>query len=150
MFFTFVSLIYYGYFDHRQWVNERLAAAYAAVEASQAEVLQTAVEVLPSTSNSDTPPNAVQITLLRSKLLELSAAISQLDDISPDIAEASVRYRGSVSTLVGALSRYDPEIPETQALLTLALDRWDVSALQFAQTVEPRISKFRKTLVPAG
>lgn len=149
MIFTFVYLTYYNYFDHRQWVNQRLATAYAAVELSQSEVLNTAVEVLPSASNSDRPPNPEQIKLLRSELLDLSSAISQLDEISPDIAEASTRYRGSVSELVKALSRYDPAVPETQALLVLAVDRWDVSARQFSQVVEPRISSFRRTLVPS-
>lgn len=148
--FTVVSLIYYGFFDHRIWVNQRIADSYVLVESKQIEVAQLLVEIVPNRGNDYATPQQERLSELRKALTELSGTVTQVDTISEEVVLASNVYRGRIAELSGALVRFDSEQSETQGELLLAVDLWDQAAKQFADAVESRIGRFSQTLLPSA
>jgi hypothetical protein len=144
--FTALSLIYYGFFDHRVWITQRVAEQYQQVEKKQISVASLLIATVPSRSNGDTPPTAEQILLLQEQLLQLSGTVTQVDAVSDAMIEVSNRYRGSISELASALIRYDPEDSFTHGELFQAVDRWDVAAREYSDVVESHIGSFSRTL----
>lgn len=144
--FTFGSVLYYGFFDHRTWMTERIAASYSAVEAQQTVVLQLLISTIPSRANGDAAPSRDKIAALQTALIQLSGKVTQVDIVSADMAEASDLYRDRIATLAGALVRFNPNEDSSQAELQLAVDRWDVAARTYADAVENHIGSFTRTV----
>lgn len=144
--FTVGSLIYYGFFDHREWTTKRVAAQYEAVEDQQLKVADLILSTVPSNANDDRVPSKEEVQALRRALLNLSGTITQVDNVSENMIEASDVYRASISALAGALVHYDPSEPVTQAQLHQAVDLWDRAARTYANAVEGHIGSFTRTL----
>lgn len=141
-----IGAFYFGLFDHRVWVTERVAQQYGNVEVQQQQVADLIFETVPSRANNDAAPSRQQIKNLQRALLHLSGTVTQVDNVSENMIEASDQYRSSISVLTGALVRFDPNIPTTQAALLQAVDDWDVAARTYADAVEGHIGSFSKTL----
>lgn len=144
--FTLASLLYYGFFDHRDWVTKRVAEQYKAVEAQQLEVLNLIYATVPSRANQDRIPSSEQLQSLQRALLRLSGTVTQVDNVSSEMVEASDSYRQSIASLTGALVGLDPADPSTRASLLRAVDRWDIAARTFADAIEGHIGSFTNTL----
>ena len=146
---SLASLLYYGFFEHRDWVNERIAAGYQKVEEQQVTVLEMILEVVPSRANDYHPPNPEQLAKLRTELSKLSGRVAGVDAVSEELISASSAYRGSISKLTGALVLYSPDDSESHGKLLLAVDRLDLAAQDYAEAVEARIGRFTRTLLPS-
>ena len=148
--FTLVSLLYSGFFEHRAWLNERIADSYASVEEMQGIVLKEILEKVPSIANGDSQLSAEDMLDLRLTLADLSIVVSRVDAPSGEVADASRVYRERIAGLSNAVINYNPLRPESHADLVLAVDRFDVAAQNFANVVENRIGSFRKSLLPSS
>lgn len=150
MAFTFFSLVFSGFFDHRIWVNERLAASYALVEKEQISVLELILATVPSRATNDRTPQPEELAALREALVQLSGRVARVDAVSSEIVEASNSYRGQIAELSGALIRYSATNPQSHGELLLAVDRWDRAAADYAVAVESRINRFTRTIMPSA
>jgi hypothetical protein len=130
MVFTVLSLVFSGFFDHRIWVNERLAASYALVEEKQISVLELILATVPSRATDDRTPQPQQLVDLRMALTQLSG--------------------GQIAELSGALIRYSATNPQSHGELLLAVDRWDRAAADYSVAVESRINRFTRTILPSA
>ncbi len=144
--FTIGSAFYYGFYDHRTWITERVAESYSEVEAQQTVVLQLLISTIPSNANGDEVPSKDKITALQTALIQLSGKVTRVDIVSADMAEASDLYRDSIANLAGALVRFNPNEPESYGELQLSVDRWDVAARTYANAVENHIGSFSRTV----
>jgi hypothetical protein len=150
MVFTVLSLVFSGFFDHRIWVNERLAASYALVEEKQISVLELILATVPSRATDDRTPQPQQLVDLRMALTQLSGRVAGVDAVSSEIVEASNAYRGQIAELSGALIRYSATNPQSHGELLLAVDRWDRAAADYSVAVESRINRFTRTILPSA
>lgn len=147
--FTFLSLTFVDYHEHRGIVNERLDERRKAMFSAQENVAKVALKILPSLKNGDTPPTEKETKEFLSALDQLSAELAAIETHSDEMQQASDAYRDSIAKLSKALIRISYDDPRSFSDALYYVDQWDKAAKSYTDAINTRVDSYIRTLWPS-